>query len=61
MGPAIIAVVLMPKAGSTARRSLAGWIVGLAVVGTLVLLISSGASASTDPARATWGSVPGTA
>jgi high affinity sulfate transporter 1 len=36
---------------------LAGWIVGLAAVGTIVLLISSGASASSDGAPATWVSI----
>jgi threonine/homoserine/homoserine lactone efflux protein len=53
----IIAVVLMlatPKGRVNGPAFLAGWIVGLAVLGTVVLLISSGASASSDGAPATW-------
>ncbi len=45
----IIAVVLMlstPKGRVNGPAFLAGWIVGLAVVGIIVLLVSSGASAS---------------
>lgn len=56
----IIAVVLMlatPKGRVNGPAFLAGWIAGLAVVGTLVLLISSGASASSDGAPATWVSI----
>jgi threonine/homoserine/homoserine lactone efflux protein len=53
----IIGVVLMlatPRARVNGLAFLAGWIVGLAVVGTIVLLISSGASASEDGAPADW-------
>jgi threonine/homoserine/homoserine lactone efflux protein len=56
----IIAVVLMlatPKGRVNGPSFLAGWIVGLAVVGTIVLLISSGASASSNGAPATWVSI----
>ena len=56
----IIAVVLMlatPKGRVNGSTFLAGWIVGLAVVGTTVLLASSGASASSDGAPATWVSI----
>jgi len=56
----IIAVVLMlatPKGRVNGPAFLVGWIVGLAVVGTIVLLISSGASASSDGAPATWVSI----
>lgn len=45
----IIAVVLMlatPKGRANGPAFLAGWIFGLAVVGTIVLLVSSGAEAS---------------
>jgi threonine/homoserine/homoserine lactone efflux protein len=45
----IIAVVLMlatPKGRANGPAFLAGWILGLAVVGTIVLLVSSGAEAS---------------
>lgn len=45
----IIAVVLMlatPKGRVNGPAFLAGWILGLAVVGTIVLLVSSGAEAS---------------
>jgi threonine/homoserine/homoserine lactone efflux protein len=53
----IIGVVLMlatPKARSNGPAFLAGWIVGLAVVGTVVLLVSSGAEASEGGAPADW-------
>jgi threonine/homoserine/homoserine lactone efflux protein len=56
----IILVVLMlgaPKGLATALAFLAGWMVGLAVVGTLVLLVESGAEASEAGAPATWVSV----
>ena len=56
----IIAVVLMLATAQgrvNGPAFLAGWIGGLAVVGTIVLLISSGASASDDSAPATWVSV----
>jgi threonine/homoserine/homoserine lactone efflux protein len=56
----IIAVVLMlatPKGRVNGPAFLAGWIVGLGVVGVIVLLISSGASASSDGAPATWVSI----
>jgi len=56
----IIAVVLMlatPKGRVNGPSFLLGWIAGLAVLGTIVLLISSGASASNHGAPATWVSI----
>jgi threonine/homoserine/homoserine lactone efflux protein len=53
----IIAVVLMlatPRGRVNGPAFLGGWLLGLAVVGTLVLLISSGASASEGGGPATW-------
>jgi threonine/homoserine/homoserine lactone efflux protein len=56
----IIAVVLMlatPKGRTNGPAFLVGWIAGIAVLGTIVLLISSGASASSQGAPATWVSI----
>jgi threonine/homoserine/homoserine lactone efflux protein len=56
----IIAVVLMlstPRARSNGPAFLLGWLVGLALVGTIVLVASSGAEASEQGAPATWVSV----
>jgi threonine/homoserine/homoserine lactone efflux protein len=56
----IIAVVLMlatPKGRVNGPAFLAGWIVGLAVLGTIVLLAASGASASKHGAPANWVSI----
>jgi threonine/homoserine/homoserine lactone efflux protein len=56
----IIAVVLMlatPKGRVNGPAFLVGWVVGLTVVGTIVLLVSSGASASSQGAPATWVSI----
>jgi threonine/homoserine/homoserine lactone efflux protein len=56
----IIAVVLMlttPRGARNGPAFLLGWIVGLGVVGTIVLLVSSGASASEDGGPATWTSI----
>jgi threonine/homoserine/homoserine lactone efflux protein len=56
----IIAVVLMlstPRAHSNGPAFLLGWIVGLVLVGTLVLLLAGGADASDDGGPATWVSV----
>jgi threonine/homoserine/homoserine lactone efflux protein len=56
----IIAVVLMlttPKGRVNGPAFLAGWIVGIAVLGTIVLLAASGASASERGAPATWVSI----
>jgi len=53
----IVAVVLLlatPRGRVNGPAFLLGWIVGLAVVGTIVLLASSGASASDDGAPASW-------
>ena len=53
----IVGVVLMlatPRARVNGLAFLAGWVVGLAVVGTLVLLISGGAGATEDGGPATW-------
>jgi threonine/homoserine/homoserine lactone efflux protein len=56
----IIAVVLMlgtPRARANGPAFVLGWIVGLAVVGTVVLLLASGAGASDDGEPATWVSI----
>jgi threonine/homoserine/homoserine lactone efflux protein len=56
----IIAVVLMlatPRARSNGPAFIAGWILGLAVAGTIVLLASSGADASDQGEPADWVSV----
>src|SRR4051812_38810519 len=56
----IVAVVLMlatPRARSNGPAFVLGWIAGLSVLGTIVLLASSGADASEDGAPATWVSV----
>jgi threonine/homoserine/homoserine lactone efflux protein len=56
----IIAVVLMlatPQGRINGPAFLAGWIVGIAVLGTIVLLAASGASASDHGAPATWVSI----
>ncbi|HEY1689000.1 MAG TPA: GAP family protein [Solirubrobacteraceae bacterium] len=53
----IIAVVLMlgtPRARSNSLAFLCGWLLGLAVVGALVLVISGSADASSKGAPATW-------
>ncbi len=56
----IIAVVLMlatSKGRVNGPLFLAGWVVGIAVLGTIVLLAASGASASKHGAPATWVSI----
>jgi threonine/homoserine/homoserine lactone efflux protein len=56
----IIAVVLMlatPQGRINGPAFLAGWIVGIAGLGTIVLLVASGASASNHGAPATWVSI----
>ena len=56
----IIAVVLMlatPRGRTNGPAFLAGWVVGLAVVGTIVLLVAGGASASKNGSPATWVSI----
>lgn len=53
----IIGVVLMlatPRAGTNGPAFIAGWVAGLAGVGTVVLLVSSGADASDQGAPADW-------
>jgi threonine/homoserine/homoserine lactone efflux protein len=53
----IIGITLMlttPKARSNGPAFLAGWIIGLAGIGTLVLLIAGGADASEQGNPATW-------
>ena len=53
----IIGVVLMlgtPRAGPNGVAFLLGWIVGLSAVGTIVLLVSSGADASEQGQPADW-------
>ena len=57
---AIIAVVLMlagPKGRVNGLAFLAGWVLGLAVVGTLVLIAADGADASDNGTPANWVSV----
>ena len=57
---AIIAVVLMlagPKGRVNGLAFLAGWVLGLAVVGTLVLIAADGADASDNGAPANWVSI----
>jgi threonine/homoserine/homoserine lactone efflux protein len=56
----IIAVVLMlatPRARTNGLAFLLGWLFGLALVGTVVLLVSSGADATGDGGPAEWVSV----
>ena len=56
----IIAVVLMlgtPRARSNGPAFLLGWLAGLLVVGTIVLLVSGGAGADDDGEPASWISV----
>lgn len=56
----IIGVVLMlatPRARANGPAFLAGWVGGLAILGTIVLLVSSGASASSSGSPATWVSI----
>jgi threonine/homoserine/homoserine lactone efflux protein len=53
----IIGVVLMlgtPRARSNGPAFILGWLIGLTVVGTIVLLVASGASASESGEPATW-------
>jgi threonine/homoserine/homoserine lactone efflux protein len=53
----IIAVVLMlgtPRARANGPAFVLGWIVGLAIVGTIVLLVASGADASENEQPADW-------
>lgn len=53
----IIAVVLMlatPRGRVNGPAFLLGWLIGLGVVGTIVLLAASGADATDDGAPATW-------
>jgi threonine/homoserine/homoserine lactone efflux protein len=53
----IIAVVLMlgtPRARANGPAFVLGWVIGLAVVGTIVLLAASGAGASESGEPATW-------
>jgi len=53
----IIAVVLMlgtPRARANGPAFIVGWVVGLAVIGTVVLLAASGADASENGEPATW-------
>ena len=56
----IIAVVLMlatPKGRVNGPAFLTGWVAGIAVLGAIVLLAASGASASKHGAPATWVSI----
>src|SRR5450755_3664250 len=56
----IIAVVLMlatPRGRVNGPAFLVGWVVGLAVAGTILLLLASGASASNSGAPADWVSI----
>jgi threonine/homoserine/homoserine lactone efflux protein len=56
----IIGVVLMlatPRARADGPAFLLGWVIGLTILGAVVLLISSGADASSDGAPANWVSI----
>src|ERR1700679_279844 len=56
----IIGVVLMlatPRARANGPAFVLGWVLGLAILGTVVLLVSSGASASSGGEPAKWVSV----
>jgi threonine/homoserine/homoserine lactone efflux protein len=56
----IIAVVLMlgtPRARSNGPAFVLGWVLGLAIVGTIVLVVAGGAGASENEEPATWASV----
>ena len=56
----IIAVVLMlatPRARSNGPAFVLGWVLGLGLLGTIVLLVSSGADANAADGPATWVSV----
>ncbi len=56
----IIAVVLMlatPRGRINGPAFLAGWVAGIAVLGTIVLLVASGASASKHGTPASWVSI----
>jgi threonine/homoserine/homoserine lactone efflux protein len=56
----IVAVVLMlstPRARVNGPAFLVGWVAGLAILGTVILLVSSGIDASDDGEPATWVSV----
>jgi threonine/homoserine/homoserine lactone efflux protein len=56
----IIAVVLMlagPRGRANGPAFLAGWVVGIAALGTIVLVVASSASASKHGAPATWVSI----
>ncbi len=56
----IIAVVLMlatPKGRTNGPAFLTGWVLGIAVLGTIVLLVATGASASEHGSPATWLSI----
>ncbi len=56
----IVAVVLMlstPRARVNGPAFLVGWVAGLAILGTIILLVSSGIDASDDGEPATWVSV----
>ena len=53
----IIAVVLMlgtPRARTNGPAFIAGWLLGLMVVGTIVLLVAGGAGADDDGGRPAW-------
>ena len=53
----IVAVVLMlvtPRAKANGPLFIVGWIVGLAIIGTIVLSIGGPASANDNGAPATW-------
>jgi threonine/homoserine/homoserine lactone efflux protein len=53
----IVGVILMlatPRGKINGISFLSGWIAGLAILGAVILLISSGADASTDSGPATW-------
>jgi threonine/homoserine/homoserine lactone efflux protein len=56
----IVAVVLMlvtPRGRVNGPAFVAGWCIGLTLVGTIVLVVAGGADASTDSGPATWADV----
>jgi threonine/homoserine/homoserine lactone efflux protein len=52
-----VLMLATPRGRTNGPAFLLGWVIGLAAVGTIVLLVSSGASASSDGAPATWVSI----
>src|SRR5690349_11470468 len=53
----IVLILIGPRGRSNGPAFLLGWWIGLAVVGTVVLLLADGADASENGGLATWVSV----